>query len=413
MGGSRSICGTLVREIPAGGCQLALSQIASMAVVRDPHGGPRPHIYWTDSAGGQSSSHDHFPLLIADVMDGQTSEAVDEHEFNTMSSHEAVHQPIHPDVRPLLDPEYVTFHDQYFQYLVPDDQKVWDGSARLKSPSLPLMESSPIEVGKIENLTVGNFDVRTFTPSALPDQCQPWPVFIWFHGGGWAVGDVNMSNDLCALICDRAKCVVITVGYRLAPEHPFPAAFEDAVDALKWIHSDEGNKRLSIDRRRIALGGTSAGGQLAASLVMKAATLQPPIPVQFQILVVPVIDNTATVDGIWSQNRNAPWLTPARMLWYRRMYLLNESDCARWEASPNLASKELLATSPKTWIAVSEQDLLAPEAQRYAEQLRMAWNTKGIENMEVKVRVYGGSTHSVLAMSGQYRVTHPLSNANT
>jgi acetyl esterase/lipase len=262
------------------------------------------------------------------------------------------------------------------------------------------MESMPLKVGKIQDLDLGHFNIRVFSPQSPGSQPDNWPVFIWFHGGGWAVGDVTMSNDMCALICNRASCCVVTVGYRLAPENPFPAAFHDAIDALLWVHSDGGSRFLQIDRSRIAIGGTSAGGQLAASLVMKAAAMQPPIPVQFQLLVVPVIDNQASVEGIWARNSKAPWLTPARMLWYRRMYLPNECDWAKWEASPNLASDELLSRTPKTWIAVSEQDLLAPEAVRYASQLRAAWDKTGAANNHVEVRFYIGCTHSILAMSG-------------
>lgn len=317
-------------------------------------------------------------------------------------SSKVIHQAIHPDVRPLLDPEYVAFHDQYFQYIVPDDQKQWDGSARVRASGLPAMESIPETVGKVEDLGLGNFNVRVFTPDATEENLSKWPVFLWFHGGGWAVGDVNMSNDMCALICNRAKCVVVTVGYRLAPERPFPAAFEDAVDALRWISSDEGAARLNVDTSRIAIGGTSAGGQLAASLCLQAATLQPPIPVQFQLLVVPVIDNRATVDTIWAKNRNAPWLTPARMLWYRHMYMPNEKNWSRWEASPNLASDAMLSKTPKTWIAISEQDMLAPEAELYAARLEQAWKSAGRTDAQVEVRTYEGSTHSILAMSGRF-----------
>lgn len=310
-----------------------------------------------------------------------------------------VHQPIHPDVRPLLDPEYVAFHDEYFQYLLPDDQKIWDGSARVPSKSLPRTESVPVDVANVRDISLENFKLRVFTPSA-GRPAQGWPVFLWFHGGGWAVGDITSGNDLCALICKRAECVVVTVGYRLAPEHPFPAAFDDSVEALKWVVGREGALELGINPSQVGVGGTSAGGQLAASLSIKAAILEPPIPIKFQLLVVPVIDNTATEATVWAPNQNAPWLTPARMLWYRQMYLPNKESQEQWEASPCKASPSLLATSPNTWIAVSEQDLLAPEGTAYAHQLRDAWESEAVEK-QVFVKSYKGSTHSILAMSGK------------
>ena len=310
-----------------------------------------------------------------------------------------VYQPIHPDVRDLLDPEYVSFHDQYFQYLIPDDQKIWDGSARTRSDSIPATEGKQVTVGRIHDLDLGNFKVRVFTPDAQKPKTG-WPVFLWFHGGGWAVGDISSGNDLCTLICQRAECVVVTIGYRLAPEHPFPAAYEDAVHALRWVHRDDGAKELGIDRSLIAVGGTSAGGQLAASLAIEAGDMQPPIKLAFQLLIVPVIDNTATESTIWAPRKNAPWLTPARMTWYRRMYFIDETSTRHWKASPNLAPRSLLSKVPKTWIAIAEQDLLAPEGDLYAKQLAGAWKEFG-EDSTVLVKHYAGSTHSILAMSGK------------
>jgi acetyl esterase/lipase len=189
----------------------------------------------------------------------------------------------------------------------------------------------------------------------------------------------------------EAQCVVITVDYRLAPEHPYPAAIEDALESLRWV-CGSGAKQFNLDITRIAVGGTSAGSNLAVVLCLKAAQ-ELNIRICFQLLIVPVIDNTATADGIWQQNRNAPWLTPTRMTWYRRMYMPNEIDWQRWDASPHLAPEELLKQLPPTWIAISEQDLLAPEAYSFAKQL---------SSLEVPVTVYEvqGGTHSILALCG-------------
>ncbi|TPX15602.1 uncharacterized protein E0L32_004300 [Thyridium curvatum] len=314
-----------------------------------------------------------------------------------------VHQPIQPHVRPLLDPEYVAFHDKYFQYLVPDDTKPWDGSARLKNPHLPATESEPVPVGNVRDIKVNdNYTVRVFTPDG-PKPAAGWPVFLWFHGGGWAVGDLAANNDVCALVCQRARCVVVSVAYRLAPEHPYPAAFEDAVDALRWVRSEAGSAALGgTDPGRVAVGGTSAGGQLAASLSIAAACgeIEPPARLAFQLLVVPVVDSTATVETAWAANRDAPWLTPARMTWYRRMYLPDEGRAREWQVSPNFASRELLAGSPRTWIAVAEQDILAPEAEGYAAQLAEAWAERGVEDVEVVTKIYQGSCHPMLTLNG-------------
>ncbi|KAL2810750.1 Alpha/Beta hydrolase protein [Aspergillus granulosus] len=311
----------------------------------------------------------------------------------------SIHQPIHPSIRPLLDPEYAAFHDAHFQYVLPDDQQIWDGSARTAPRPWPSTEYPHTPVASVRDMSLGDFEIRIFTPNA-PQPVPGYPVFLWFHGGGWAVGSLSDGNDLCSMICDRAQCVVVTVGYRLAPEHPYPAAVEDAISALKWIHSPEGTSALGIDNKRIAIGGTSAGGNLAAVLSLKASQLSPPIAICAQLLVVPVIDNTASIENVWAANQHAPWLTPARMKWYRRMYLPNGADATSWDASPNLAPDELLAKSPRTWITVSGQDLLAPEAILYAEQLERAWSEEGLTGRGVEVRVYEGATHSILSMAG-------------
>lgn len=127
---------------------------------------------------------------------------------------------------------------------------------------------------------------------------------------------------------------------------------------------------------------------------MTAATSQTIIRIKFQALVLPVIDNTQTATSAhWSCKPHPPWLTPLRMMWYRKMYLPNEKDCFNWDASPNLAPSNMLKGSPKTWIAVSEHDLLSPEAIAFGSQLKEV-------GVEVELKTYKGSTHSLLALSG-------------
>jgi acetyl esterase/lipase len=204
------------------------------------------------------------------------------------------------------------------------------------------------------------------------------------------------------MVCQIAKCVVVTVGYRLAPENPYPASVEDAVSALQWVVGPEGSSTLNVNPSRIAIGGTSAGGNIAAVLSLKASQLSPPISIRAQILIVPVIDNTATVETIWKENQHAPLLTPTRMEWYRAMYLPNAPNALNWDASPNLAPAELLAKTPSTWIAVAGQDLVAPEAVLYAQQVERAWKQEGVQGRDAVVKAYEGATHSILAMAGMY-----------
>jgi acetyl esterase/lipase len=128
------------------------------------------------------------------------------------------------------------------------------------------------------------------------------------------------------------------------------------------------------------------GSRLAATISLKAASLNLPMPI-FQMLILPVIDNTATASTTWSNNVNAPWLTPPRMIWYRKMYLPNELHWKNWDVSPNFAPKELLAKSPQ------ELDILCQEAENYGALLKQL-------NVNTTAMGYEGSTHSLLILDG-------------
>ena len=139
------------------------------------------------------------------------------------------------------------------------------------------------------------------------------------------------------------------------------------------------------------------GGNLAAGLVLSATANLPDFKPVFMLLVVPVINNYAKPGDGWHTNLHAPWLTPARMLWYRNMYFPPDlkHDRAFWLPSPNLALPTLLADCPPTWIAVSEFDLLCVEGIAFAEQLRRY-------GVEAEVKGYEGCTHSILGLNGEY-----------
>ncbi|KAI9726104.1 MAG: hypothetical protein M1834_009420 [Cirrosporium novae-zelandiae] len=302
-----------------------------------------------------------------------------------------IYQPIYPDVRPKLDLEYVAFHDKHLQYVVPDDSQPWDPAIRTRKGPMAAGQSPLSKVGDTRDIKVSNWEMRVFTPEGNPPE-GGWPVFLWHHGGGWTIGGINAENDFCTLMCKSASCVVITVGYRHAPEFKYPTAINDCIETLNWVITT-GPSSLNTNKNRIAIGGTSAGSNLSAILALKAASSTPPVPLLFQLLIVPVIDNTATADTVWAPNQKAPWLTPGRMMWYRRLYLPDEKDWGNWDSSPNMAPEELLKKTPRTWMAISEQDLLAPEGLAYAAQLR------GL-GVQVETTVYKGMTHSILGLNG-------------
>lgn len=312
-------------------------------------------------------------------------------EMNQSVAERTKYQPLHPSVRPLLDPEYVAFHDRYVQYVEPEQLTPWNPSVRTRY-TWPYAGSPVVEVGSVRDIRpCKDFDIRLFSPVGKPPR-QGWPLVIWFHGGGFAGGNIDSDNDFCALACRDVECVVANVDYRLAPENPFPAAVEDVAEVLRWASTDEAASEWKIDRSRVAIAGASAGGNLAAVGALLAAEMS--IPIAVQVLVVPVTDNTATLQTRWSSQPYAPWLTAPRMTFYRDLYLQEGGLDRDWRASPIFAPKELFAKLPQTWVAIAEQDMLSTEGLAYAEMLKEA-------GVETEVAVYDGMPHGMMALSGK------------
>ncbi|KAF9462198.1 Alpha/Beta hydrolase protein [Collybia nuda] len=303
-------------------------------------------------------------------------------------------QTLHPSVIDSLDPEYLAFYNEHLQYVVPSHTLPWDPSSRNPAPPGPLdTQSKPLEVRKTRDYEVvpERARLRVYTPEGLAPQ-GGWPLLFFIPGGGWVYGGLDEQASFSTNVCVRANCVVASLAHRLAPENPYPAAIEDAVEALKWVFKN-GEAELGINTTRIAVGGYSGGGNVAATLVFKAAAADPPLPLAFQLLLLPITDNTASVETRWKATKNSPWLTPERMLWYRTMYLPNKRDWTAWEASPILAPKDLLKKAPPTWIAVGGADILRDEGIAYGQLLRN-------EGVSVEMQIYKGAPHAVFTMDG-------------
>ncbi|KAF5350502.1 hypothetical protein D9756_008499 [Leucocoprinus leucothites] len=306
------------------------------------------------------------------------------------------HNPLHPSVVDKLDPEYVTFHNAHLIDVIPPERlPVWDPKIR-ERPAVP-GTSQPREVGSIKDFNLSKTNIRAFTPKG-DRPANGWPVFIWFHGGmlseshssGWTLGNIDSETSFITQMVNIANCVVVTVNYRLAPEDRYPAAVEDSIESLHWV-VNQGPKEIAINPNRIAVGGSSSGGNLAATVTLKAVELK--IPLIFQLLIVPVCDNTASADTLWKENENAPWLTPVRMEWFKNNYLPNKEDWTKWDASPTFAPVELLKQTPKAWIGVGEIDILKAEGVEYGEKLRKA-------GVDVEIVIYPGAPHPIMAMDG-------------
>ncbi len=230
------------------------------------------------------------------------------------------------------------------------------------------------EVGEILNQSIpGGIPVRIYKPVAASKSESGCPALIFFHGGGWVIGDLDTHDRECRHLCVGAGCLVISVDYRLAPEHPFPAGHDDCWAATLWLfeHAHE----LGVDKMKIAVGGDSAGGNLAAFVALKARDEN--LPLVLQLLIYPATDlrgHDAEYQGerfaSLIENADAPVLTRASLEYFSR-HLAGTQDqqtvAADWRMSPLLAeSHEGVAPA---FIATCEFDPIRDEGNAYAEIL--------------------------------------------
>ncbi|KAH8120164.1 lipase/ esterase [Phellopilus nigrolimitatus] len=302
--------------------------------------------------------------------------------------------PLHPEIITRLDPEFASYYNAHMATKYGAHQLPWNPAIRKEPPIAG--SSEPLKTYDRKDIPLSKCTIRVFLPEPSNAPAEGWPVLLYFHGGGWTLGNINTENHFSAAMCLKANCVVFSVDYRLGPEEPYPAAIEDAVEAMLWVLK-HAKSEFNVDVSRFAVGGSSSGANLAAVLTHKAALSVPPIPLTFQLLVVPVVDNTASTSGqpylSWKENQNTPSLTPARMLWFRDNYLPDAEDRKNWDNSPIFAPDESFKNVPDAWIAVGELDILRDEGIAYGEKLEKS-------GRKAEIKIYKGSPHPIMAMDG-------------
>jgi len=251
---------------------------------------------------------------------------------------------------------------------------------------------STVQLPEIRDLDADGVPVRLYRPeSDRKDRGDATRadagrgLLVYFHGGGWVLGSVDTHDDVCRKLARAMGHAVLSVDYRLAPEHPFPAPVEDCVKALRWAHANAAS--LGVDADRLAVGGDSAGGNLAAVV----ANLQP-VPLRFQLLVYPVTDARRGSES-YRQNAEGYRLTAAGMKWFCDHYLSGgkgAEDDPR--VSPLLADGSTLAASPPALVITAEYDPLRDEGEQYAERLLAA-------GVPCSLTRYHGNIHGFFSMS--------------
>lgn len=213
----------------------------------------------------------------------------------------------------------------------------------------------------------------------------PFPTLVYFHGGGWVIATLDTYDASCRALTNAANCMVVSVAYRQAPEHKFPAAAEDAYAATQWVISNA--TQLNGDPNRVAVGGESAGGNLAAVTCLMARDRKGKMPVH-QMLIYPVT-NYAFDTPSYQENANAKPLNRAMMRWFWGHYLKNESDGSNPYASPLRA--ESLRSLPPATVITAEIDPLRSEGQAYAQRLREAGSVVRATNYNALAHEFFGA----------------------
>jgi acetyl esterase len=289
--------------------------------------------------------------------------------------------PLDPQVQAVLDKIRAAGNPEYWQ-MTPQRARDWHNR------KAGLLDVKPEAVFKTSDRSIrgprGNIPVRIFIPRRAP---QPFPVLVWLHGGGHVVGSLDSYDALCRQLALQGDCLVVSVGYRLAPEHKFPAGVEDSFAALQWLAEDAAE--IGGDPNRLAIGGDSAGGNLAAVCAILARDAGSP-NLLMQLLVYP---RTAPDEELPSHHEFAEGhlLTRKTILWFHQHYRASDADRQDFRYAP-LICKDL-SRLPPTLIIVGECDPLRDDGIVYAERLQREGNIVELTN-------YPGMIHPFFSMGG-------------
>ena len=225
---------------------------------------------------------------------------------------------------------------------------------------------SPIQLQSIVNTQIpgpnGKIPVRIYTPEGKGS----FPILVYYHGGGWSIGTLDLYDPTCRFLSKEAGVLVVAVDYRLAPEHKFPQPLQDCYAALQWTveHASE----LHGEKNRIAVGGDSAGGNLAAAVALMARDQNGP-KIAYQILIFPVIDNNFDTRSYQEFGKNH-FVTRNQMIYYWNQYLNNPDEANNPYVAPGKAKN--LTRLPPALVVLADFDPLYDEGDSYAKRLQQA-----------------------------------------
>ena len=290
----------------------------------------------------------------------------------------------------VLDPDaaavYKAFQEAgrpaYETLTAPEAREYYLAARFVSNPEPPDLES-------VNELSVpaphGSIPARLYTPKKLRKTDGLAPCLVFFHGGGWVIGNLDSHDVACRQLAHEGELIVISVDYRLAPEHKFPAAVDDAIGATRWVADNA--RQLGIDVSRLTVGGDSAGGNLAAVVSIAARDGKRPA-IAGQVLIYPATDFAMTHPS-HREPETSVLLTHTVIPWFRDHYLNSAADGDDWRASP--ARAETLTGLPPAYVLTAGADPLRDEGDEYAERLKQA-------GVSVTYRHFPGQFHGFFTM---------------
>ncbi len=282
--------------------------------------------------------------------------------------------------------------------LDPQAQKILEDTAALGLPAYQdlsptaarkqMLEQSPpvdplLSVHRVEDRSIpgpdGDLPLRLY----YPEGASPFPVLVYFHGGGWVIGDLDTHHGFCHALAKTSGCLIVSVDYRLAPENRYPAAVEDAYAATQWVADNAA--AIQADPDRMAVCGDSAGGHLAAVVALMARDRKAP-RIDLQILIYPITDCNFDTPS-YLENQEGYILTRELMKWFWGHFIEDEADDRHPYASPLQAGD--LSDLPEALIVTAEYDPLRDEGESYGKKLEAA-------GVKVRVSRYPGMMHGFI-----------------
>jgi acetyl esterase len=284
-----------------------------------------------------------------------------------------------------LDPKLQILFEQMKTFNLPNIETLSAPEAR-QYYVINTREGAPEPVASVEDRRIpgpgGDIPIRIYKPQGE----GPFPALVFFHGGGWVLGSIDSHDPVCRSLTNLTPCTVISVEYRLAPEHKFPAAVEDAYAATKWIAEHAAD--LDIDPERLAVGGDSAGGNLSAVITHLAKEQGGP-DLSYQVLIYPATDSDTVSASKETLGADDFILNETWMRWFDNHYLNSEEDHRHPQASPMFY--EDFTGLPPALVITAEMDPLRDEGEAYAEKLKAA-------GVPVVCTRYDGMVHGFFSM---------------